>query len=335
MLVEVLKPNQFDNYSNLIDKVEATMLYHQLNYIQFVAELLSAEVEVFGIFQDTNLVAACPWIVKQGKYGKVYNSLAYYGANGGIIAISNKFKQALEAQMMPAIAKSASTYAYTSNLLEDNTLQSTDKVVQNRLAQVTHLPSENTEEALMEIFHFKTRNMVRKGLKENIAFQKTRDFQFLYQTHVENMDAVGVTPKNKTFFEILDRYFEYGKDYEIFEALIDDDQAAAVLVFYHKNTVEYYMPAINVTHRNKQPLSALIYHVMGKCIEKGFKLWNWGGTPLSNENLYRFKNRFGANDYPYTIQIGVFNTDILSHTPQEIGNQYSGMFVVPFDMLKG
>lgn len=332
--VQILQPNQFDAYRELVSRIGTTMFYHQTNFIEFAAVLLSADVEIFGLYIEGRLVAACPWLVKNGSLGKVYNSLAYYGANGGIISINPEYRKALEQQMMPEISSKAASQAYVSNLLSGNTLKLNDFIVHNRMAQVTTLPAESQEESLMEIFHFKTRNMIRKGLKENITFQKTIDPTFLHQTHVDNMNAVGVAPKADMFFKIIDNYFENGTNYEIFEALIDGDKAAAVMVFYHNNTVEYYMPAINITHRNKQPLSALIFHVMKLCIEKGFKLWNWGGTPISNENLYRFKNRFGAQDYPYTIQISIYNKEILNHTSQEITSAYPGMFVAPFDMLK-
>ena len=32
---------------------------------------------------------------------------------------------------------------------------------------------------------------------------------------------------------------------------------------------------------------------------QGFKLWNWGGTWRSQEGVYRFKNRWGAEDMVY------------------------------------
>ena len=323
----------FSVYNNFVNEVEHSMLYHTVPYLKLVSEVLDCEIVIYVWEEGHQVKAACPWLVKEGIYGKIFNSLAYYGANGGILSINHDFKERLEFKMMKEIESESAGFAYISNLFSKNLLE--DKECRNieRLAQISELPASNEEDKVMEPIHSKTRNMIRKGLKENLDFYPSQDSSFLELTHRQNMEAVGVKPKEAVFFNRLPKYFEFGKDYEIFEATIDGDKAAALLVFYHKDTVEYYMPAINVLFRNKQAMSALIFRVMQLSIAKKIKYWNWGGTPLSNENLYRFKSRFGGKDYPYTIQVKVNDKSLLMRTPKEIMAAYPGMFVVPFDML--
>ena len=52
-----------------------------------------------------------------------------------------------------------------------------------------------------------------------------------------------------------------------------------MLLFYFKDTVEYFVPAIDIEWRKEQPLSALIHIAMYDAIkEKKIVKWNWGGT---------------------------------------------------------
>ncbi len=327
------------NYQLYIDTKQQSMLYHDIKFIKFIAKMLNADWEIMTLLNDkAQICAICPWVYKKGAAGKVYNSLAYFGSNGGIIADNQEAKESLEHQMLAYLQENAASFAYVSNVFEDNRLLANEHyILQERLAQVAHLPvtvSENGDN-VMELFHYKTRNMVRKGLKEQITFKTSTNFDFLETTHCQNMEAVGVAPKESAFFTALPIVFEQGQDFQVYEALIDGVQACALLVFYHQKTVEYYMPAILAEYRDKQALSALIFYVMQQEIANGRTIWNWGGTPKSNENLYRFKARWGSTDYPYYYQIKIIDQSLLDFSAQNLAKEYPGMFVAPFDLLKG
>lgn len=328
-----LKKEELDLYDSFVQESVNSMLYHSLNYLNFAAKLLECKIEIHGLQVNHSLIAACPWLVKDGVGGKVYNSLAYYGANGGILATQDEHLAFFCDEMHSYICARASAYSSISNPFQEILFPNID-YTQNRIAQVTKLPFSHDESALMDLFHAKTRNMIRKGLKEDVQVNRVNDSSFLEHTHKQNMVAVSVAPKESNFFQNLDEYFESGLDYQIYEALVDGVKAAAVLLFYHKKTVEYYMPAINIDFRNRQIMSALIFKVMQDSINQGYSIWNWGGTPLANENLHRFKSRFGAFDLPYTIQTKVIDSKLLTLTREQIMNAYPGMFVVPFELLK-
>jgi len=332
MQFKVLGKESYAAYDEFVKNCSHSMLYHTRAYLQFAAQLLNCEIELHSLEVDNRIVASCAWLVKEDKLGKVFNSLAYFGANGGVFCADEEMVKLFLIEMTSYLKTNSTSYTYITNPFQEWTLDKAD-FTQNRMAQVTPMGSDSSEDKIMESFHYKTRNMVRKGLKENLTFLRADDLTFLSHTHKQNMEAVGVAPKSNAFFDEIGMHFKRGVEYEVFENSIEGEKAAALLVFYHKQTVEYYMPAINVAFRNKQPMSALILHVMQDSIDKGYRLWNWGGTPISNENLYRFKSRFGAIDKPYTIQGVVNDFNLLSHSIQEVTAAYPGMFVVPFDML--
>lgn len=337
MLLKKIIPNREEEYSVLLTNCSSAMFYHSIPYLKMVCELLKGAYEIWGLYENEKLLAACPWIIKEGKYGIVYNSLAYYGSNGGIIGVNETSCSELEKQMLTQLSKQCATFSYITSTAKPNKLsQEFELFNQERRAQITALPrvSEKVEEHIMQMCHSKNRNTIRKAFKENITFQKNKDWAFLYNTHVANMEAIGVKAKEEHFFSSLSQFYRYGEDYEIVEAHIDGVKACAVLVFYFKHTIYYYTPAVLQQFRNKQPLSALIYHMMCDGVTKGFKFWDWGGTPLSNEALYKFKKRWGTEDRPYFIQSKVYNQNIFNATPAELSQEYPGMFVAPYELLK-
>ena len=66
---------------------------------------------------------------------------------------------------------------------------------------------------------------------------------------------------------------------------------------------------------------------------KKFKWWNWGGTWLSQDGVYRFKSRFGAIDKEYKYYIKVNNQDIYNSTKEYLLSEYGNFYTVPFERL--
>ena len=113
------------------------------------------------------------------------------------------------------------------------------------------------------------------------------------------MLAIGAASKSEQYFHDLFSIFRVGTDYEIFVARKEGQMIAALLVLYHKNIIEYYVPVILSEHRGLQALSLIIYEAMRQNKPKGRTTWNWGGNGASLDSVYRFKKSWGAVDLPY------------------------------------
>ena len=64
------------------------------------------------------------------------------------------------------------------------------------------------------------------------------------------MKAIGGRAKSSDFFIEFKNYFSKINDYNIWIAKYEDQVAAALLVFYFRDTVEYYMPVTRKIFRN-------------------------------------------------------------------------------------
>ncbi|WP_417326354.1 peptidoglycan bridge formation glycyltransferase FemA/FemB family protein [Halarcobacter sp.] len=339
MKIEILNEKLHLEYEDFIKKFEGGLFFYSLKYKNFLEELLECESSYYIVVEEDKILAVYPMMQKKGKPGIVYNSLPFYGSHGGILSISDNATNMLIKKINEISSlDNTALNMYVSNLFEN---YNSDEVFiydikDNRIGQITPIKfNENIEENLMESFHYKTRNMIRKAQKSNIeVFIDNNAFEFLEITHKENMEAIGGKAKSSKFFKLIKKYFEASLDYDIYVAEKDGIFVSAMLVFYYNNIVEYFTPVVKVEYRSFQPLSLLIFQAMVDNANKKFKWWNWGGTWLSQDGVYRFKSRFGAIDKEYNYFIKVNNQDIYNFTKENLLSEYENFYTIPFEKLE-
>ena len=69
-------------------------------------------------------------------------------------------------------------------------------------------------------------------------------------------------PKSRRFFDLVSTHFRPDVDFRVYVTRLDGEAAAAVLVFYFNQVVEYFTPVVRKEHRESQALSAAIFKAM-------------------------------------------------------------------------
>lgn len=277
----------------------------------FLIDILGCKDESITL-HNPDSAPKIPLLVKEGAFGRVANSLPFFGSHGGPIECGSSGDQRVDLLLKLEELIKSKTYSSVT-VVENPFLPLTDtevsalnflKVVDARISQVTCWPENSTvtEESLMSMFHPKTRNAVRKGLlrvseiKE--ATSDTEVFEFLIREHIASIKSLGGQPKERYVFESLRR--NLSDFFHIYAAYTTNNELASVLLtLEYEQTVEYFTPVTASQFRESQILSALIFSIMQEKFQNGFRYWNWGGTWQSQVGVYRFKNRFGAEDLPY------------------------------------
>lgn len=337
--MEILSAELTEAYEEFLLADERTLLYQSSRYMGFLQELLACEQRtLLALDQQNRIVGALPLMSQEGPFGQVINSLPYYGSNGGIVAKDVDVQQALIA----AYNEQTSRNGVAASTLIENPLFEVDyssvdvDLRDERIGQFTPIAhSQNHADALMEQFHYKTRNMVRKAEKLGIKVRVENDqIEFLAGVHEENMHEIGGLAKSRRFFNLISKHYRADQDYRIYVACLDGQPVAAMLVFYFNRTAEYYTPVVLKDFRDTQALSATIHTAMSDASKEGFSWWNWGGTWLTQDGVYRFKSRWGTKDITYRYFIKVNNKDLLKATRQELLAGYPSFFTVPFSALQ-
>ena len=183
-------------------------------------------------------------------------------------------------------------------------------------------------------FEQRVRRSVRKSEKneikiitENISENELDNF---YKLHVDSMKIKNGKMKPKQFFSILLKNFVIRKDYDIFIAKKQNQSIAYLLVFYHKNMAEYYMPAYDPKYISFQSTSHLIWESIKKGLEKKINYYNFGGTWKNQNELYRFKRGWDASDFNYNYFIFRDLDRIKEIGIKKILEEYKYFYVSPF-----
>ncbi len=288
------------------------MVYYSSGFISFLKNIMSgSEFYYVTVTDNDNLLGLLPFSLKNNGDCTVLNSLPFYGSYGGPLVL----KKEKEIEIVNLLLKGYCGFAderkadianFIENplnpIVQDDPEKSDFEKIDERIGQLTKFPDQqpDIEEALMSIFHSKTRNMIRKGEKTKLTIELKGDdasFEWLHSEHTESILNLGGLPKPLAVFSALRSSF--GNDCELYIGEANGEPVCGVLIILYAQTIEYFTPVVKNEWRESQVLSALIYRIMIKMIDRGYKQWNWGGTWLSQEGVYRFKKRWGSVDHPY------------------------------------
>ncbi len=316
-----------------------TLGYAEPRFLGLVAEHLGARCSWLVARREGAITGVLPFLVKDGPLGPAFNSLAYYGSNGGVIQAEHDIdaKSALVDAFysMAANAEAASATIITNPLEGDSEFYDAhagQDCRDVRIGQITHFPAR--AENLLGSFENPRPRNIRRAIKEGVTVARggAEALEFLYRTHVDNMTAIGGIPKKRTFFDAIPARMDAG-DWAVFTASLSGEPIAGVLLFYFNKTVEYFTPVIMEKHRNTQALALTIYEAMLDAMARGFTNWNWGGTWLSQGGVYDFKKRWGTSEYRYYYYTRIYNRDLAASKPAFLLEHYPGFFLIPFNQL--
>ncbi len=337
MEIEKLTQAYYKQYHDFLMGKKESLIYYSLKYRDLLVNLLQCNSDYLIAVEKGHIFGILPLMIKNGTYGKIINSLPFYGSNGGILAANKEAYQLLLKEYNKIVnSKDVAAATLISNpLINQDYSQISHDLIDQRIGQWTpFLNKEDPEDSLMKRFHYKTRNMIRKAQKSGIIVQKDNaQMEFIKKTHIENMKAIGGKFKSDLFFSLVGSHFLCETDYNIYTASKDGQLIAGLLVFYFNQKVEYFTPVVKKEFRTFQPLSLIIYHAMIEAAQKGFTWWNWGGTWLTQEGVYRFKKRWGAIDKEYTYYTKINNHDIFNKRKEELLHHYDHFYVIDFKKL--
>jgi hypothetical protein len=348
----LLDPNDDSSYEALVRSDASGIIYAAPVWRHFLTLLRPEFIPAYiGAFQRSRLVGAIPGMMINGPLGAVFNSLPFYGSNGGVLIARDTEATPVAAKLFGALHSFAAEQQIAASTVISNPFLALPELyctlaeataTDERIGQITFLPPEkggNVENALMAQFHQKTRNTVRKGLSNSFAIDNDTSeeaFRTLYDIHVENMSAIGGLAKPWVVFETLRRVLREGEEYQLYLARDGATVVAALLVLFYNVTAEYFTPVARADYRTTQSLSALIFHAMADSVRRGMQRWNWGGTWANQQGVYLFKSRWGTRNMPYRYYVREYaaGTSLRDASRAELLEGYPMCYVIPFGVLR-
>jgi hypothetical protein len=346
--VELLSRELEDRYRNFLAEDPQALVYASLEFRDFLSLAVGGTATYLVALDDLDrLVGVLPFFSFEApEVGTVINSLPWYGSHGGCTVAGPSSRQARRALLEGFVSHVGSARAISATIVlspvEQSELQEYDSVLKptaydSRIGQMTRLPEGASVQELEGTLTQKTRNLVRKSLKQSFALHYEDDdasWRFLWETHAENMIAIGAAPKPWAHFCAL-RSAIPSRCRRLLVARHGGVPVAGLLLLYFNRTVEYVTPVIKREYRSLQPLSFLIWNGMLDAMKFGYKWWNWGGTWVNQHSLHHFKAGWGAADMPYTylVKSSSEGRKKLMQHKQALGARFPYYYTYPYSAL--
>lgn len=336
--IEKLRPQLVEDYDQYVLGHPETLLYHSSKYKDFLKSLLGCEEEYLLAFDDQRICGVLPLMFAEYEGKRVYNSLPFFGSNGGIVAQHKRAHDAL----LDAYTEIASREKTLSSTVVENPFGSQkgngfpSNLSDHRIGQFTDIafPDNQREQIIARIDSSARRNIL-KALREGLTVELDHSqLERLRELHQANILAIGGVPKSDKFFSLIPNHFTPGRDFDLYVARKDGLIVAALLLFYFNQTVEYFTPAVDLENRTTQPLSLILIEAMTEASRRGFAWWNWGGTWTSQQGVYRFKKKWAAAERRYDYHIQLNEASVLEWPREKILKTFPNFYVAPFSALK-
>jgi hypothetical protein len=350
--VRPLRLGDAARYSAFLARDPGNLVYASPPFLAFLERVTQGTARVLLAERDGDIIGALPYLQQTAPgIGPIVNSLPWYGSHGGCYLErsdpqADAIREALLRCFVGELEELAPLSATMILLPAENSREPLYRrllqpvIDDRRIGQITELPKAGAalEQRLAMCFRQKTRNLVRKGLKQGFVEQVIDEswaWDFLWQTHTANIEALGGKAKPRAHFEALRRTLP-SEMRRLSVALDGDRPVAALLLLSFGATVEYVTPAIDVRERSRQPLSFLIWKGMIEAIGAGRHFWNWGGTWIGQQSLHRFKAGFGATDrsYTYLVRASAEGIARLREVKPELSGLFPYFYVFPYAALE-
>jgi hypothetical protein len=307
-----------DTYAAVLASFAEATFYHSPRYLAFLQALLGCRLEFL-----LGPGGAMPLMSCDGPLGEVVNSLPFFGSYGGILGDPAPILPAYRERIGGTAAATVIESPFAAAPSPDLPTTHHDE----RIAQFTMLPGFKTR------IDGTTRRNIRKAQQSGITVAIEADaMTFLRECHYSGMAEIGGTTKPDAFFALIPEYFR-PDDFRIYVARRGGQPIAALLLFYYGRFVEYFTPAILAAERAHQPMAAILAEAMTDAESRGFTIWNWGGTWLSQTGVYRFKRKWAADERRYHYRIAINNPAILQQKAPTLLATYPYFYVAPFNAL--
>jgi len=86
MYAEIIDNLDYDEYDYFIRNNDEGTFYHSFKHLEFLKEVLDSRPFFITVRENNNLIGVLPFFEKKSSYGKVINSLPFFGSYGGFVS---------------------------------------------------------------------------------------------------------------------------------------------------------------------------------------------------------------------------------------------------------
>lgn len=187
--------------------------------------------------------------------------------------------------------------------VELRTLHAASLIQDEGMSQQPHfkhhyLDLDRNMEALMKSFHRTcVRQRIRRALSSNLTLrigEREEHLRVMYALHLKNRKSKYLPPQPFLFFQNIWETLFPEKRVSLLLAEHAGKPVAALLLFKFKERVSAEIAHMDDDYRGMSPNIFLFWEAMKRAADEGYRIFDFGRTPPTNQSLLAFKSRWGT-----------------------------------------
>ena len=314
--------------------------YHAPDYQSGMEAVLGDHCRHILVRGDSRLSAYLPFRERTGSAGAVLNALPFFGPNGLLLASDDRARDAAIQAFRNAAQRAdvLSAVLYTPFLVDPEPIAAALQPDRRIRRKTQYLDLEG-----FAGWPKKRRGDLKRATGAGFVIRPStlQDLDSLFGIYVENCLEVGIPQKPRGYFELTLALATAAApapwQAPLWLTIEHEGQViGGVLAMRGAVTASYTIPIARSALRPLQPIAALIDAAVEACRTGGLRYWNFESSPSEDDPVFKYKERWGAIQAEYEVQIVYPNgtARFASLTPDDLRREYPFYFVCPYDDLK-
>lgn len=303
--IESGKPHLYQAWDRYVSAANNGTFFHLTGWTNVIKKTFGHQPHFLYAHNKGTFCGILPLILVETRlFGKMLVSNAF-AAYGGAVADSGEIKSALIQEAIE-LGKHLNVDYVEFRLIENGHImagvQQSDLYVTFR-QELFDTPDENFSTMPRE-----ARRLVRRAKESGLwaEFGGRNRLDEFYRVYANNMHDLGTPVFPRKLFENFLQ--EFPENTDILCVWLGHEVVAAVLSFYHRDTVmPYYGGSMSQYNNNRvAPNHFLYWSLMEESIKRGYKWLDFGRSKV-NTGSYHFKRHFGIQPQPLHYQYALLN----------------------------
>ncbi len=284
-------------WADFVDSCDDAFPYHQVAWSRLLADSYGYDPFVIGVVnRDDDILAGMPVMeVSSRLTGRRWVSLPFTDYCPPLYKDSQYLDMLADYLASQREQQSLSRIEVKCGLPDGKNVHTSSNYVRHTLDLAQKF--DEVVQGFSRTHKQNTRRACREGLKAK-TFVCKKALDTFFSLLVETRRRHGVPVQPKRFFDLFWQYIIARNQGFVVLAYRDETPLAGGVFLNDNHTLTFKYAASSLAGREHRANNLLAWHAIETACERGYRLFDWGRTDISNEGLRIFKDRWGSREIP-------------------------------------
>jgi len=302
MNIKELTNTDIDRWNSFVYSHPEATFFHRAEWKEVIERVFYHPMFFYYAEDNGQIIGVLPLgQVKSRLFGNSLISIPFF-VYGGVLASSQEAHEALT-EKAKSLAQELNVDALEMRHIKQ---QYNDWAVKSDLYARFRKEIDSDVEQNLKNIPRKQRAEVRKGIKNGLYSEDSRDVDEFYESYALTLHAHGTPAYPRKLFHVLKEVFK--DDCRILNIYQDKRLVASLMSFYFRDEVLPYYAGTSVDARRLKAHDFMYWELIRRSCEQGFKWFDYGRSKVGT-GPYNFKKYWGFEPEPLHYEYYLLNAE--------------------------